>query len=100
MNLGKLGLAALGVASVGVVPAYGQSAVAVERSGRTLHAAVCARGNPHDTARCFAHVVTDARGNPLNGKVTPNAVPSGYGAGDLQAAYSIPAGTGTPTIAI
>jgi subtilase family serine protease len=45
--------------------------------------------------------VTDARGNPVNGKPAPNAgTPSGYGPADLKSAYAIPAGTGTPTIAI
>jgi subtilase family serine protease len=83
------------------VPGFAQSERAqLERSGQVYHAAVCARGNPAGTARCFAHVVTDARGNPMNGKATPNAVPSGYGPADLKAAYSIPAGSGSPTIAI
>ncbi len=75
--------------------------VQLERSGRVYHAAVCPRGNPHGTARCFAHVVTDARGNPLPGKPKPGpSTPSGYGPADLKAAYAIPAGTGSPTIAI
>ena len=52
------------------------------------------------TARCFAHVVTDARGNIKNGKATPAAVPGGYGPADLKAAYAVPAGSGTPTVAI
>jgi subtilase family serine protease len=90
-----------GVGGLGSNAAKAQSAVAVEHSGRTFHVAVCARGNPSGTARCFAHVVTDARGNPLNGKVTPNAsAPSGYGPSDLRSAYNISgSGSGT-TIAI
>jgi subtilase family serine protease len=83
------------------VPSFAQSERAqLERSGHTYHAAVCARGNPAGTARCFAHVVTDARGNPMTGKASPAAVPSGYGPADLKAAYAVPAGSGTPTVAI
>jgi subtilase family serine protease len=80
-------------------PAAAQSAVAIERSGNTFHAAVCARGNPNGTARCHTHVVTDARGNPFNGQAHPNAVPSGYGPSDLRSAYAITT-DGTTTIAI
>lgn len=70
-------------------------------SGHVWHAAACPHGNPAGTARCFARVVTDSRGVPLNGKVNPAAgTPSGYGPADLKAAYAIPAGSGTPTIAI
>jgi subtilase family serine protease len=104
MNQLKWGPVAFGltIAMAGVGPAAAQSERAqLELSGRTFHEAVCARGNPAGTARCFAHVVTDARGNIKNGKPTPNAgTPSGYGPADLKAAYSIPAGTGSPTIAI
>ncbi|WP_294073228.1 hypothetical protein [Sphingomonas sp.] len=90
---------AVGVASA--VPANAQSAQAIEHSGHTFHVAVCARHNAIGTARCFAHVVTDARGNPLNGKMNPNAVgaPSGYGPVDLRSAYKITT-NGTATIAI
>src|SRR5690349_21747228 len=104
MNLRKWGAIALGiaVALAGVAPASAQSAVAIERSGRTLHAVSCPRGNPHGTARCHAHVVVDARGNPLNGRANPNATPAGYGPTTLRAAYGTGSytGTGTPTIAI
>jgi subtilase family serine protease len=74
----------------------------VEHSGRVFHVAVCARGNPNGTARCFAHVVTDARGNPINGKVNPAATPQGYGPAQLQSAYGLTgvAANGTPTVAI
>ena len=100
MMLRKWGLAALGfaLAAVGASPAAAQ-AVQVERSGNTYHVAVCAHGNPNGTARCHAHVVTDARGNPHNGKASPNATPSGYGPADLKSAYSITT-NGTTTIAI
>ena len=88
-------ISALGI-SVGLtgLGTAGAQSVQLERSGNVFHAAVCARGNPAGTARCFAHVVTDARGNPHNGKTNPAATPSGYGPAQLQSAYNIPAGTG------
>jgi len=101
MNLRHWGLTALGLAAaiLGAAPVAAQ-AVQVERSGNTYHVAACPRGNPHGTVRCFAHVVTDARGNPRNGKLSPNAgTPSGYGPSDLRSAYNI-ATNGTTTIAI
>lgn len=101
-KLGAVALAMFGITGVWAAEAGAQSAVAIEKSGRTFHVAVCARGNPNGTARCFAHVVTDARGNPLSGKVNPNAAgaPSGYGPTDLRSAYNITgSGSGT-TIAI
>jgi subtilase family serine protease len=89
------------VALASASPVTAQS-VRVERSGRVFHVAVCPRGNPAGTARCFAHQVTDARGNPVNGKGNPAATPSGYGPAQLQAAYGLTglATTGTPTVAI
>ena len=98
-TLGSVALA-LGVAVAS--PASAQSAVAIERSGNTFHKAVCAHGNQLGTARCFAHVVTDARGEEKDGKggnVSPMATPSGYGPTDLKAAYKITT-NGTTTIAI
>jgi len=83
----------------GATAASAQSAVALERSGNIYHRAVCARGNPNGTARCHAHVVTDAQGNPRNAKLSPNATPGGYGPADLRSAYKITT-TGTTTIAI
>ncbi|MFL6765796.1 MAG: hypothetical protein ACJ8FO_11430 [Sphingomicrobium sp.] len=46
--------------------------------------------------------MTDARGNPINGKISPNATPQGYGPADLRAAYALTGvtGSGTPTVAI
>jgi len=102
MNLRKLGLAALAFAMsvAGATPVAAQ-AVHVERSGNTFHVAVCARGNPNGTARCHAHVVTNAQGAPLNGKPSPNAgTPSGYGPADLHSAYNITGNGSTTTIAI
>jgi hypothetical protein len=99
MTLKKWGLTALAL----VVGATGGSVAnanqPIERSGNTYHRAACERGNPHGVARCFAHVVTDARGEDLDGQVTPNAVPSGFGPADLRSAYKITA-NGTTTIAI
>jgi subtilase family serine protease len=101
MKLYRWGLVALGFALglAGASSASAQSAVALERSGNTFHKAVCARGIPNGTARCMAHVVTDARGNEKDGQASPNAVPSGYGPTDLRSAYAI-TGNGTTTIAI
>ena len=56
---------------------------------------------PHGTVRCFAHVVTDSRGGNQErqaGRRRWNA--SWLRPGPIPAAYSVPAGTGTPTIAI
>jgi len=103
MNLRNWGAVALGFAlsSLSVSPAAAQG-VQVEHSGRVFHVAVCPHGVPAGTARCFAHVVTDARGNPINGKANPAAAPSGYGPADLQSAYGLTGvvGSGTPTVAI
>jgi subtilase family serine protease len=49
------------------------------------HAAVCPGPAAEGFARCHAHVVTDANGNP-NATTTP----SGYGPIDLRTAYSVP----------
>jgi subtilase family serine protease len=106
MTLRKWGVIGLGIAlsTAGSGPASAQSdqaqRVQLELSGRTYNAAVCARGNPAGTARCFAHVVTDARGNIQNGKPNATQPPAGYGPTDLKAAYAIPTGSGAPTIAI
>jgi subtilase family serine protease len=103
MTLRKLtlGAVAFGMTIAGATPTAAQ-VVQVERSGNTYHRAVCLHGNPAGTARCHAHVVTDARGNPLNGKLNPNATsaPSGYGPADLRSAYKITSGGSTTTIAI
>ena len=101
MRLGQcvLGAVALAFGVVGASPAAAQ-AVQVEHSGHVYHVAVCPHGNPHDTARCHAHIVTDAGGNPFNGKATPNATPSGYGPSDLRSAYNITSNGSGTTIAI
>ncbi|MCA1654562.1 MAG: hypothetical protein ABR588_07185 [Sphingomicrobium sp.] len=99
MDLRKWGLTALALAC-GAVGATSANAIQpLERSGNTYHRAVCDRGNPNGVARCFAHVVTDARGEEKEGQVTPNATPSGYGPADLKSAYKITT-DGSTTIAI
>ena len=101
MKLATFGHIALGT-MVGIGGAQGASAYEpVQRSGNTYHVAVCARAIGAGQARCFAHVVTDARGNPREGKsavATPNVVPSGYGPPDLRGAYKITATGSASTI--
>jgi subtilase family serine protease len=98
-----LALAAIaGLAGPSAAPA---GTFQLERSGNIFHMAVCGRGLAIGYARCFAHVVTDARGNILNGKPNLTAgTPSGFGPADLRSAYAVPAATGQPgsgpTIAI
>jgi len=83
------GLAGLAVSSA----ALGQSATSdLRRSGKVYHARVCPKSNAPGVASCDARVVTDSKGNPqVRDRVTPNALPSGYGPSDLRAAYNIPA---------
>lgn len=106
MKLAKLGRLALAAATavVGIGSAQAQSQEAIERSGNTFHQAVCARAIGRGEARCFAHVVVDARGNAMPGKpdgAAPNITPSGFGANDLRTAYLVTAtGSSATTIAI
>ena len=74
----------------------------IERSGNTYHQAVCPHGQGLGIARCFARVVTDARGNPREeANVVPHATPSGYGPLDIQSAYKLTTpGSSTITVAI
>ena len=99
MHVRKWGLAALALVCGATMGTVASAQDQLERSGNVYHKVACARGNPNGTARCHAHVVTDARGNELNGQVTPNVVPSGYGPTDLRSAYNITS-NGTTTIAI
>jgi len=101
MNLGKFAWAALAAvfAVAPVAPAAAAPGVQVERIGNVFTRVACARGNQFGTARCFAHIVTDPQGNPLNGRARPNATPSGYGPADLRSAYNITT-NGTTTVAI
>src|SRR4051812_6644590 len=48
------------------------------------HISACPHGNPHDTARCHAEVVTKANGSP---KVT--VIPAAYGPLQLRTAYNL-----------
>ena len=103
MLLRNWGLVGLGVMLGGVCVTSGaaQSVQAVEHSGHVFHVAVCGHGNPAGTARCFAHLVTDARGNPIDGQANPAATPSGYGPAQLQSAYGLTGVSGTgATVAI
>jgi subtilase family serine protease len=95
----KWGLTALALLCGATVGTVGNATQPLERSGNAYHKAACERGNPHGTARCFAHVVTDARGEETDGQLSPNLVPAGYGPSDLRSAYKITT-NGTTTIAI
>ena len=99
MNLRKWGLTALALACGAMAGTVASANQPLERSGNVYHKAVCAHGNPNGTARCHAHVVTDARGEEMDGQASPNVVPSGFGPNDLRSAYAITA-DGTTTIAI
>jgi hypothetical protein len=70
----------------------------VEQSGRTYHVSVCPGPAAPGSARCFAHVVTDASGKPHEGHggVAAAIVPAGYGPTALLSAYNIPANSGVP----
>ena len=99
MHVRKWGLTALALLCGATMGTVASAQNGLERSGNVYHKVACARGNPNGTARCHAHIVTDARGEEMNGQVTPNAVPSGYGPSDLKSAYNITT-NGTTTIAI
>jgi subtilase family serine protease len=89
-------LAALFVIAGGSTIASAQ----VERSGNSFHRAVCPGHAGPGSARCHAHVVTDANGNPFERDAVPNFTPSGYSAQTLQMAYGISNSGSTATIAI
>ena len=104
MKLRLIGACALGLAmtAAGGAPAAAGT-VQLELSGNTYHKAVCSRVTRAGFARCFAHVVTDSRGNirtfQPHGK--PNFGFNGYTATDLRNAYRITgSGSSTTTIAI
>ena len=87
-------------------PAQGPNGQPVERFGRVFAVSVCGRMQVALQARCFGKVVTDARGNIINGKpdLNRNVTPSGYGPSDLNSAYGLSPAKGAPgsgpTIAI
>jgi subtilase family serine protease len=105
MQLGKLGLAGLVISSVfaATAPALAQS-TRIEHWGRVFAKPVCGAVFQRGEARCFAKVVTDARGEIRQGRpdrAGPNVVPSGYGPSDLRGAYKITSnGSASYTIAI
>ncbi len=85
------------------------SAQTVHRSGNVFHVEACAGPAAPGTARCHAHIVTDARGNHLLNRfmanrfernAKTNVVPAGYGPGALTSAYNVPAGAGSPSTII
>ena len=93
----------------GILALAGASSVSaqqvVEHSGRVFHIKACPANQGPRVARCFAHIVTDGRGNPI---ATParhggggGGTPAGFGPTQLRAAYGI-TGTGanTTTVAI
>ncbi|MFM5924055.1 MAG: hypothetical protein ACKOPG_07720 [Novosphingobium sp.] len=97
VKLGRLALA-LVASLTGATIAHAQSQTAIERSGNTFHQAVCAHGQPNSDARCFAHVVVDARGNEMAGKAptaAPMVTPSGLAPADLRSAYGTTGQNGT-----
>jgi hypothetical protein len=76
----------------------GQSATGfgqdVKRSGAVYHVEVCPGPASPGTARCHAHIVTDAKGNPIAKFAAPNVTPSGYGPANLWSAYPVFGQTG------
>lgn len=102
MNIWKLGALAcatvLGVAGTTSAPA---NTLQLERFGNVYALSVCGKISMPGTAHCFAKVVTDARGNIINGmpNLTRRAVPSGYGPTDLRSAYKVTS-SGSPTYTI
>jgi subtilase family serine protease len=92
-----------GMVSAGVMLGAVSIAAAepVEHSGSVYHVAVCSRLIQPKSARCHAHVVTDAAGKILFKDASVNVTPSGYGPSSLRSAYNITAtGSSTTTIAI
>jgi subtilase family serine protease len=95
------GILALGAAT----GAAAQSAQAVEHSGHVFHIKACPATQGPGVARCFAHIVTDSRGNPI---ATParhggggGGTPAGFGPSQLRGAYVIAgSGSSATTVAI
>src|SRR5580700_3660427 len=82
------------------------SAQSVFISGNVFHVKACPGMAAPGTARCHAHIVSDARGSHLLNRFMPNrfvpnrrgggtpppskpVVPQGYGPADLQSAYGV-----------
>jgi hypothetical protein len=104
MRLYKLGAVALAVfLGVTGTSASATSPGQVHRFGNVFARSVCGDFQVVGIGRCFAKVVTDARGNAIDGKpnLARNAIPSGYGATDLRSAYKVTsAGSAGYTIAV
>jgi len=100
MKLRQAAWAAAGLAMTLV--ATGSSALPgpVQREARGFNRQVCARITSPAIAHCHARVLTDSAGIELNGKVNaaPKAVPAGFGALDLRAAYSLGAAPAQNTV--
>ena len=103
MKIWKLGAVAL--ASVLTVTGASESAATVpgrvQFFGRVYARNVCGDMAVRGDTRCFAKVVTDARGDILNGRpaLSRYATPSGYGPSDLRSAYKV-TGTGSSSYTI
>src|SRR5216683_1477576 len=74
--------------AIALAAACAASAQPVERWGSVWHRAVCPGPMAPGTARCHAHVVTDASGWPM-ANVMQGGAPAGYGPSDLQSAYNV-----------
>jgi subtilase family serine protease len=79
--------------------AMAQAPQAVERSGATYHVPVCPGPVAAGTARCHAHVVTDAEGRPMARPAATNAAPAGYSPSDLRSAYNV-SGSGSSSVTV
>jgi subtilase family serine protease len=93
--VGIVALTACGSA-VDTPSAVGQREFAAASAARS-HVPVCPGPAREGDTHCHSHVMVDVNGTPVTGS-TP--VAGSYGPADLQAAYNLPAGSGTPTIAI
>lgn len=94
-------VAALAFAALGFGggSAFAQAAAAVEHSHGVYHVRVCPGPAAAGTARCHAHVVSDAAGRPI--VTNANTGPSGYWPADLRAAYAVTGGgSAAVTVAI
>ena len=111
LKLGAIALASLlGVALTSSAPAAPGSIQPIQRFGDVYAMSVCGLTSPRGVAHCYAKVVTDVRGNILDGfpaekmRRSRLVTPSGYGPSDLWSAYGISPAKGAPgsgpTIAI
>ena len=98
VKMGAVALASLFGVVATSAPAAGPNGQPVERYGRVFAVSVCGRIQVALQARCFGKVVTDARGNIINGKpnLSRNATPSGLSPASLNAAYGLSPAKGAP----